>query len=59
MLRNQIKKGGARVVLWLTLFSLVAGSLFTFVGFSRKFSGTSIATVNGLDIGAMGLEEVC
>lgn len=53
MLRNQIKKGGARVVLWLTLFSLVAGSLFTFVGFSRKFSGTSIATVNGLDIGAM------
>ena len=52
-IRNQMKKGGSRAVLWLTLFSLGAGFLFSFVRFSGKFKANTVATVNGLDIEAM------
>ena len=50
-IRTQMKKRGAKIILWLTLFSLAGGSFITFFRFSRRFKTDSIGTVNDQDIG--------
>ena len=52
-IRKSMQKRGAKIILWLTLFSLAGGSFVTFFKFSRKFRADSVGEVNDQDIGFM------
>lgn len=50
-IRRQMQKRGAKIILWLTLFSLAGGTFITFFKFSSRFNSNSLGVVNGEDIG--------
>lgn len=50
-IRQQMKKSGVKIILWLTLFSVAGGSIASFISFSRRFRANSMGTVNEQDIG--------
>lgn len=49
-LRNSAQKKTLKIILWLTIFSLVGGSIISLVFFSRRGSIPALAKVNGLKI---------
>lgn len=50
-IRQQMQKRGAKIILWLTLFSLAGGSFITFFRFSRRFGADALGVVNDKEIG--------
>ena len=41
-IRRQMQKRGAKIILWLTLFSLAGGTFITFFKFSSRFNSNSL-----------------
>ncbi len=49
-IRKTMQKRGAKIILWLTLFSLGGGGFMTLFRFSRRFKSDSVARVNDQQI---------
>ncbi len=52
-IRSKMQKSGAKIILWFTLLSLVGGSFFSLIRFSRRFKSDSVARVNDQQISLM------